>query len=383
MIKLKGITWNHTRGYDPLRAVSEEFSKIHPNVRINWEVRSLKEFGDMPIEDLIERYDLISIDHPYMGQAFQNHLLVSLEKILNQKFLTELAKDSIGPSFQSYFYNNHLFALPIDAAALVASFRNDLLKDAGFSLPKTRKQLINLYQKGLKKNTIAWPLCPTDLWCSFLSLCAQDGGKNFINDYKINEYVGTQVLDELKFHLKFLHPDSMQINPIQLLDRMSNDDEIVYAPYLFGYTNYSRLNFAKNIIDFSNSPINTETNISTILGGVGLSVSAHCKFIDQAIEFIKYVARPLTQSKTYFISGGQPASLSAWENEENNKLCHNFFRNTIKSMNNAYVRPQHPGWNILQEQGADLLHHGLLKNINSQKLIRELNLLYKSVISHE
>ena len=88
MIELKGITWDHPRGYEPLRAASKEYSKEHPNVRISWKVRSLKEFGDMPIEDLIETYDIITIDHPYMGQALQNNLLVPLEKKLDRELLT-------------------------------------------------------------------------------------------------------------------------------------------------------------------------------------------------------------------------------------------------------------------------------------------------------
>ena len=76
MIELKGMAWDHPRGYEPLLAASNEFSRNNSNVLINWDIRSLKEFGDMPIESLIERYDLITIDHPYMGQADKNGLLL-------------------------------------------------------------------------------------------------------------------------------------------------------------------------------------------------------------------------------------------------------------------------------------------------------------------
>ena len=379
MIELKGITWDHPRGYKPLKAASKQFSMQHPNVRISWKVRSLKEFGDMPIEALIERYDIITIDHPYMGQAFQNNLLVPLEKRLDLDFLRELENDSVGPSFKSYFYKNHLFALAIDAAALVASYREDLLKSSGLQLPKTRLELQKIYKKDLQKNAIAWPLCPTDLWCSFLTLCAQDGGRNFIHDFEINENIGIQVFDELKYHKSYLHPDSMQMNPIQLLDRMSNENEIIYAPYLFGYTNYSRLGYSKKIVNFLDSPINPKHDISTILGGVGLSISIHCKAVNEAISFLKHVASPAVQTGEFTFSGGQPASLSAWNNQENNKLCNNFFRDTLQTMEQAYVRPQHPGWNHFQEQGAALLHEGLSKNTDAKKLIKKLNQIYKSV----
>ena len=52
MIELKGMAWDHPRGYEPLIAASNEFRKSNPNVSIKWDVRSLKEFGDMPIEDI-------------------------------------------------------------------------------------------------------------------------------------------------------------------------------------------------------------------------------------------------------------------------------------------------------------------------------------------
>lgn len=45
-ITLKGIAWDHPRGYEPLRATSEVFSKKRPEVSIQWDIRSLKEFGD-------------------------------------------------------------------------------------------------------------------------------------------------------------------------------------------------------------------------------------------------------------------------------------------------------------------------------------------------
>ena len=100
-ITLKGIAWDHPRGYQPLRATSETFKQLHPEVDILWDIRSLKEFGDMPIEDLIEVYDLITIDHPYMGQANANNLLLPLDKLIPRHSLEKLKEESVGPSYQT------------------------------------------------------------------------------------------------------------------------------------------------------------------------------------------------------------------------------------------------------------------------------------------
>jgi len=48
-------------------------------VDVQWDIRTLKEFGDYPIEKLIGQYDLIVIDHPYTGSAAANKLLLPLD----------------------------------------------------------------------------------------------------------------------------------------------------------------------------------------------------------------------------------------------------------------------------------------------------------------
>ena len=383
MTCLRGIAWDHPRGYEPLMALSEMYSTLQPDVQIKWDVRSLREFGDMPVEDLIESYDLITIDHPYMGQAHEKKLLINLKAHLSPELLNVHAKQSVGPCFRSYFFKGNLYALPIDAAALVSAYRKDLLAKHQLSLPKTLAELKLFYTKVPKGHSVAWALCPTDLWCSFLTLCAQQEGPGFIQDFKFDEQVGILALEELKFHLKYLHHESIHWNPIQILDRMSQEDEIIYSPYLFGYSNYSREGYAARLVHFTNSPQNSQKDISTILGGVGLAISAQCEMVEGAVDFVSYVAHPDNQEGAYTHHAGQPASLRAWKNKQNNVLCNNFFLDTLETLEKAYVRPQHPGWNTFQEQGANLLHEGLVKNEPSDNLIKKLNKQYKFICKYD
>ena len=357
--------------------------KLIPEVSVKWDIRSLKEFGDMPIEDLIVEYDLITIDHPYMGQAHKNQLLIDLKGFLPQESLNKLESAYVGPCFGSYEYENHLYALPIDAAALVAAKRDDLFFELGLTAPKNHEELKSFYKKIPKMYSVAWALCPTDIWCSFLTLCVQIGGRGFINENGVTHTIGAKAIDELKYHLEFLHPDSINWNPIQILDKMASNDEILYAPYLFGYTNYSRLGYARHIVTFIDSPRNPKMEVSTILGGVGLAISANCSHKEMAVNLLKYIADSDNQEGAYVRHQGQPAGLKAWQSQANNILCGDFFKNTMNTMQKAYVRPQHPGWNQFQEQGADLVHTGVVKNLQSQEMIKELNTLYKSIVSHE
>lgn len=333
----------------------------------------------MPIEDLIGSYDIITIDHPYMGQAHFDQLLLPLEQYIPKRRIVDLLGQSVGPSFRSYAYEGHQYALPVDAAALVAAYRKDLVHDLKLEIPKTREELFNFYTRVPDGHKVAWPLCPTDLWCTFLTLCAQDGGREVVRDRSIDKKVGVRVLDELKRHMEFLHPGSINWNPIQVLDRMGEDDEIIYAPFLFGYTNYARTGYAKNRVDFVNSPINPSTDVSTLLGGVGLSISVYCQHCDLAAAYIDYVAGAEIQEGIYTQNGGQPANLIAWQSKANNLLCNHFFNNTLSTLENAYVRPRHRGWNIFQEKGSDILHKGFRNATSSEEMIRNLNQFYKSI----
>ena len=333
----------------------------------------------MPIEDLIGSYDIITIDHPYMGQANANNLLLPLKTHITKSELQTLEKESVGPSFKSYEYDGHQYALPVDAAALVAAYRKDLLISSNLELPKEREHLFDFYKKVPKSQKVAWALCATDLCCAFLTMCAQDAGRNFIKDKTVDGKVGAKVLDELKHHLEYLHPESINWNPIQILDVMGEKDELVYAPFLFGYTNYSRKGYAKHIVDFTDSPTNPNKDVSTILGGVGLAISKHCKHKEVASAYINYAANAEIQKGIYTANGGQPGNIKAWKSEANNALCHNFFVNTMETMEKAYVRPQHMGWNSFQEQGADILHDGLVNDKPSIKIMSDLNQLYQSI----
>jgi len=77
-IVLKGLTWDHPRGYAPLVAGAVEYVRTHPGLEIHWDRRSLHDFGEAPIENLIEDYDLLIVDHPFVGFASAHEVLIDL-----------------------------------------------------------------------------------------------------------------------------------------------------------------------------------------------------------------------------------------------------------------------------------------------------------------
>ena len=48
-IELHGMTWDHSRGYPCMVAVSQRYEELHPHVKIHWEKRSLADFENQPV----------------------------------------------------------------------------------------------------------------------------------------------------------------------------------------------------------------------------------------------------------------------------------------------------------------------------------------------
>ena len=377
MASLRGITWDHPRGYQPLRAIASAW-KEKSNVEVHWDIRTLKDFGDYPVERLINLYDLIILDHPYVGSAATNQSLLPLDDHLQASFLKIQQEESIGESFNSYWYKNHCWALPIDAAAQVAAYRKDLADAINWELPKNILKLNEVAAALPKKYTLGIPLCPTDLWCVFLTLCAQYTNGNVFVDGGIDRAASVWALEQIRSWRSFLYKASFVLNPVQMLEYMSEKDDIIYIPFTFGYTNYARKGWRKNLVHFCNSPKYTADGKSSILGGAGLAISANTVHMKQCLDFMQFILSVDIQKQAYYQNGGQPAHMAAWADEGNNNDCSCFFSDTMDTMNKAFVRPRHPGFNLFQEKAADFVHQNVLFNSPSGKVIQKLNAMYQT-----
>lgn len=383
MIELKGITWDHARGYDPMVATAAEFQKKQPDVRITWQKRSLKEFGDFPIVRLAETFDLLVIDHPFVGTAAATGCILPLDKYIDENFLAEQAENAVGCSHVSYRYDGHQWALAIDAAAQVSTYRADLMEKTGEEVPQTYIELVSLANRRHKagKYLVAIPLCPIDSLMCFLSLCAiHDREEPFLSEYElVHRELGEFVLGSLKALLCSLDPRSLSLNPIQLYDLMSTSDDILYCPFAFGYSSYGRLGYSEHLLSFANVPTqyNNVPSAGAILGGTGYAISSKCQHIDVACEYGKFVADPQVQSGLYFKSGGRPGHRSAWLCDATNAESNQFFRDTLETLDNAYLRPRYHGFMDFQDSAWYLTHACLKGELEIHDCLDRLDELYR------
>lgn len=108
------MTWDHARGFDPMVATSEAYEKAHPGVSIRWEKRSLQAFADRPIEEMADRYDLMVIDHPHVGEVAGSGLLMAFDGVGRDADLATLATQSVGLSHASYNFGGRQRALQLE-----------------------------------------------------------------------------------------------------------------------------------------------------------------------------------------------------------------------------------------------------------------------------
>ena len=227
MIVLKGITWDHERGYSPLVYTSRAFSKLHPDIRIDWKKRTLKEYGDYPVEKLAQTYDLLLVDHPFMGEAAKQNILLDLEQYMDAEALAIQAQQELGASYRCYRYGDKQLALSVDTAMVTAAYRSDLLSQFNMAPPKTFAEMCSFAKALPKGKKIASPLCPTDIWCTFLSLGAALAGADFITEERIHHEAASEALEKINTLRQLVDPRSLNWNPIQVQDNMTADDKIV------------------------------------------------------------------------------------------------------------------------------------------------------------
>lgn len=374
-IVLNGTTWGHSRGITPLLAASQRFSELYPQVRINWEKRTLQEFADFPIEKLTTNYDLLIIDHPWAGCASATKCVLPLEEYLSKEYLENQLKNSVGNSHLSYHYGGHQWALAIDAATPVASYRADLLKRNNTPVPGTWREVLHLAQKKL----VAVPGIPIDLLMNFYMFCLAHGAEPFLNENEvIDKETGMKALDSMKELWSLADIKMFGYNPVDVAELMSSTNDYCYCPFAYGYSNYSRKGYALFPLTYGNL-VNFEGNnrLRSTIGGTGLAVSATTKNKEWATRFAAWVVSEEIQSTLYVQHGGQPGHRSTWNNPMANSLCNNFFSNTLATLDNAYQRPRYNGYLYFQDHAGIPLQQFLLHGGRPERVLEEINKLYK------
>ena len=368
--RLRGMTWSHPRGYEPLQACSAVWER-ETGIRVAWDRRSLQEFESYPIRALAERYDLIVIDHPHVGQITREGCLMPLDVPGREPERKALAEGSVGHSYPSYHWQGRQWAFPIDAAAQVQAWRPDRIE-----APLVRWDEVVEHARA---GRILMPMRPPHSLMVLYTLTGNLGrhcrveGPNLVD-----AEVGLQAYEMTLELTALLGPACFAMDPIAVADGMSEADApFVASPLTYGYVSYARPGFRPARLAFADMPVaGTGGPIGSALGGTGIAVSAMSREPEAAIDFAYWIAGAAIQRGPYAAAGGQPGHAAAWEDPAVNEPVANFYRATRATLDGAWLRPHHDGYMTFQNAAAERLNAALAAGEPGQSIIADINALF-------
>ncbi|RWE36652.1 MAG: extracellular solute-binding protein [Mesorhizobium sp.] len=371
--KLRGMTWSHPRGYDPMIACSSRWER-KTGVAVEWNKRSLQDFESFPVEELARAYDLIVIDHPHVGQITAERCLEPLDVAGSEAECAALASGSVGQSYPSYTWQGRQWAFPIDAAAQVQAWRPDAL-DAPAA---TWGEVLDLAPQG----RVLLPLRPPHCLMTFYTLAGNLGrpcGTDPSHDL-IDAETGSEVFERMREIAALVDPACFDMDPIAVSERMAEaGSRIVCAPLIYGYVSYAASGFRANRLAFADIPvIGSDGPIGSALGGTGIAVSAFSKAKEIAIDFACWVASGDVQRGIYAAAGGQPGHAAAWEDQAVNEATGSFYRDTRATLEGAWVRPRHDGYMAFQQAASDRINSGLTSGHPAGQVVADLINLFRA-----
>jgi multiple sugar transport system substrate-binding protein len=364
-MKLKGMTWDHPRGFDCVVAASADYAALH-GVAVEWDKRSLQAFADAPIDQLAEEYDFIVLDHPHVGQIAQTNALLPLPfDAAEQAF--------VGGSAESYIWHESCWAYALDAACQMAVLRPDLL----LQQPKHWEDFAAPDAAQFRPLT---PLLPVDAFDMFMTLVAGRGEETLPVSKRefVSERNGLNALDVLRNLFNLGPSEQIRMNPIADLETLSSTDDFACSPCLFGYVNYARPNFRNNQLSYFDLPLSKGfQRPRAILGGAGIGVSAKTSAPEAAIAFARWLTSEPVQSGVYLNNNGQPAHRATWQKMALDADVSGFFQGGWHTIDNAWPRPRAPWFLGFVDEVCEIFPDFFAKAIPGDAFLTSINALYQ------
>jgi multiple sugar transport system substrate-binding protein len=352
MARYRGLTWDHPRGRLALERAASTVTDAAGERLIEWDAQPLEGFEASPIEELAERYDVIVLDHPHLGDAIAAEAIRPLDTLFPAEFLAAVQRDAVGPSAASYTLDDRLWALPLDAATQVAVSVPELVPTS----PRTWAEVADLATIA----PVALSLAGPHAFLTYASVCVALGSEPSVVPGKgfVDPAVGERALGILSGIARALPRGTAELNPIGLLERMRRDRDIACIPLVYGYVTYAT---GPDPLRFDDAPsVEIAMRRGSTIGGTGIAVSSRCVPDDTLLAHLAGLLDPEYQRTRIPADAGQPSLRSAWTDDAVNAASGGFYRRTIATIEESWVRPRVPGCIPFQAAASAVLREGIL-----------------------
>lgn len=377
MRHLRGMTWSHRRAVDPLIGTLPDFARERPDIAISWDQRPLSGFEYTPVAELAERYDLIILDHPFCGDITAAGALLPLNEIVASEGLDDAF---VGPSLESYRYDGHVWALPVDAACQVAVCRPDLMQSIGAAVPRTWDEVFVLASLAQPRGwRLAMALAGVHSLMTFFTLCANQGRPCATDPALplIDADTAAASLDTMRRLLACCPAEVLDWNSIVLHDAMVARDDLVYCPAVYCYAAYAEPD-QRRPLAFRDLPgLRDASPRGSTIGGAGVGVSARTAEREAALDYVRFLMRSETQ-RAFAAHHGQPARTDCWTDPVIDARFGGCFSATRATMDQCWIRPRYAGYLRFQKKGGDLIEAHLRGEVTQTDLLARLERLHRS-----
>jgi len=283
------------------------------------------------------------------------------------------AAASVGRSFASYHYAGKYWALPLDAATQVAAFRSELLQDE--PPPATWDAVITLAQRRPVCLSLAGPHAAL----TFMSICTALGEPpaSKDSDQFVNSGVGTEALAIMAAVYGHVTRLALGKNPIGILRAMAQGADIVYCPLIYGYVNYAVPAADRHAVHFGDVPaIRAGGLLGSTLGGTGLAITRRATITAELLAHLRHLMSEHTQRRFIPHHDGQPSARTAWQDKEVNDRWGNFYCDTLRTTEAAWVRPRYENFITFQAGASASIRTALESGTSAKLLLAELQQQY-------
>ncbi len=367
---IRGLTWDHPRGVDPLRASIPHAAGLGLDVR--WDAQSLEGFESTPLAQLARDYDLIVIDHPHVGDVQASGAFVPADVFLEPAWTAALSDAAAGASGQSYRYGGHTWALPLDAATQTAVLG-----------PAAPAQAPALWDDALRlagEIPMLLPAAGPHPLLSVLALAraAGDAPGRRHAETLLEEAAGERAIEYWLRAVRASAGEPLCMNPIHVLEALSDTVPLAaFCPLVYQYVSYARAGQRPTRLRFADAPrLDPGGPIGSVLGGTGLAVTRRAPDAQALRDYCRWLLDTETQRGFIARHGGQPGLAAAWADPQVNAACGDFYAATRATLDAAWVRPRRPGFTSFQDEASRRLREAVGPHAQPLRLARELNNLY-------
>lgn len=352
--RYSGLTWDHPRGWNALAAAAAGLDQA--KLTIAWSRQPLEGFESHPVDDLAARHDIVVIDHPHVGEAVAKDCFVPLEDLFAADEIAGWRAATIGPCLSSYHYAGHHWALPLDAATQVMAFLPERLDGA---IPATWDAVMTLAGRA----PVALSLAGPHAVLTFMSLCVALGEPPASRDPEVfvSSETGGAALAIMAALVATTPAWTKGLNPIGLLEAMARGEDLALVPLVYGYVNYAapadpsrrRVRFADALV------VAGQGRPGSTLGGTGIAVSRRASVTPALLDHLRWLMSKETQAGFIPAHDGQPSRRDAWADDAVNAAWGGFYRDTVATLEAAWVRPRFDGYIPFQTRASAIICEAL------------------------